>query len=125
MDRTEAEFVTGQYSALPFVLGLRVPRCVQVVAEKEDDGARPVWFYGVGDRSWACVVFREDKKQARVWQAGPRRLWDEVEGAYRWWRGRGAPDHTRFGLTITPEGASGLAGRSVRDHAVSGTACSP
>ncbi|MGR3932820.1 methyltransferase domain-containing protein [Streptomyces sp. BRA346] len=102
-DLTEAEFVTGPYGALPFVLGLRVPRCVQVVAEKED-GARPVWFYGLGDRSWACVVFREDAKTARVWQAGPRRLWDEVEGAYRWWLARGAPDHTRFGLTVTPEG---------------------
>lgn len=102
-DLTEAEFVTGPYSALPFVLGLRVPRCVQVVADKED-GARPVWFYGLGDRSWACVVFREDKPQARVWQAGPRRLWDEVEGAYRWWQAQGAPDQTRFGLTVTPDG---------------------
>lgn len=103
-DLTETEFVTGPYSALPFVLGLRVPRCVRVVADREDDGARPVWFYGLGDRSWACVVFREDKKRARVWQAGPRRLWDEVEGAYRWWVGEGAPGHTRFGLTVTPDG---------------------
>ncbi|MFD7505893.1 methyltransferase domain-containing protein [Streptomyces sp. NPDC059850] len=103
-DITEAEFVTGQYSALPFVLGLRVPRCVQVVAEKADDGARAVWFYGLGDRSWACVVFRADKERARVWQAGARRLWDEVEGAYRWWQAQGAPDHTRFGLTVTPDG---------------------
>nr|WP_055549113.1 methyltransferase domain-containing protein [Streptomyces sp. NBRC 110028] len=102
-DVTEAEFVTGQYGALPFVLGLRVPRCVQVVAGKED-GARPVWFYGLGDRSWACVVFRDGADTARVWQAGERRLWDEVEGAYRWWTGQGAPGHGRFGLTVTPEG---------------------
>ncbi|MEU0843209.1 methyltransferase domain-containing protein [Streptomyces sp. NPDC005962] len=101
-DLTEAEFVTGQYSALPFVLGLRVRQCVQVVADREYDGERAVWFYGVGDRSWACVVFREDR--TRVWQAGPRRLWNEVEGAYRWWVGQGAPDHTRFGLTVTPDG---------------------
>lgn len=103
-DLTEAEFVTAQYSALPFVLGLRVPRCVQVVAEKADDGARAVWFYGLGGRSWACVVFRADKERARVWQAGARRLWDEVEGAYRWWVREGAPDHARFGLTVTPDG---------------------
>ncbi len=101
-DLTAAEFVTGPYTALPFVLGLRVRDCVQVVAAA-DDGAQPVWFYGLTDRSWACAVFR-DGGTARVWQSGPRRLWDEVEAAYRWWAARGEPDHTRFGLTVTPEG---------------------
>lgn len=100
---TESEFVTGKYTALPFALGLRVRDCSQSVADKRD-GARPVWFYGLGDRSWAAVMFRDDEKEARVWQSGPRRLWDEVEVAYRWWVEQGKPDHTRFGLTVTPEG---------------------
>ncbi|MET8177795.1 methyltransferase domain-containing protein [Streptomyces sp. NPDC005336] len=99
----EAEFVTGQYTALPFALGLRVRDCVQVVADKRD-GARPVWLYGLGDRSWACVLFRDGEKEARVWQAGGRRLWDEVEAAYRWWIDHGRPEHTRFGLTVNDAG---------------------
>ncbi|MDT3397785.1 methyltransferase domain-containing protein [Streptomyces sp. B1866] len=100
---TEAEFVTGRYTALPFALGLRVRDCVQAVADRRD-GARPVWFYGLGDRSWACVLFRDGRDEARVWQSGPRRLWDEIETAYRWWTDHGRPDHTRFGLTVSAEG---------------------
>ncbi|NIY69195.1 methyltransferase domain-containing protein [Streptomyces malaysiensis] len=97
----EGEFLAPPYSALPFVLGLRVPHCVQAVAAPHD-GARPVWLYGLTDRSWACAVFREGDAEARVWQAGERRLWDEVEAAYGWWVGRGRPDHNRFGLTVGP-----------------------
>ncbi len=66
-------------------------------------GARPVWFYSLGDRSWACCMFR-DGKAARVWQAGPRRLWDETEAAFRWWEGQGRPGLSRFGLTVTARG---------------------
>lgn len=100
---TEAEFVTSKYTAVSFALGLRVRDCVQAVADKRG-GARPVWFYGLTDRSWACVMFRDREVQARVWQSGPRRLWDEVEAAYRWWVDRDRPAHDRFGLTITPDG---------------------
>ncbi|MGW4907363.1 protein-L-isoaspartate O-methyltransferase family protein [Streptomyces sp. NPDC004270] len=100
---TEADFVTGAFTALPFVLGLRVPYCRQAVADKRG-GARPVWFYGLSDASWACVMFRDGEGEATVWQSGPRRLWDEVVGAYEWWRGQGAPGVERFGLTITPYG---------------------
>lgn len=67
---------------------------------RQADGARPVWFYGLTDRSWACVMFR-DGGTARVWQSGPRRLWDEAEAAYRWWEREGRPGHERFGLTVT------------------------
>ncbi|MEU9984089.1 methyltransferase domain-containing protein [Streptomyces sp. NPDC050856] len=102
-DVGEAAFVTGQYTTLPFVLGLRVRHCVQMIAPKRD-GARPVWFYGVGDRSWARAMFRDGRAEATVWQSGPRRLWDEVEAAYQWWRARGTPDVTRFGLTVAPDG---------------------
>ncbi|WP_274914480.1 protein-L-isoaspartate(D-aspartate) O-methyltransferase [Streptomyces sp. WZ-12] len=99
----EAEFVAeGRFDPLAFALGLRVPDCCQVVAERRD-GARPVWFYGLADRSWACVWFR-DGGAARVWQSGPRRLWDEVESAFRWWVGQRRPGHERFGLTVTARG---------------------
>ncbi|MFC7470491.1 hypothetical protein ACFQVA_27485 [Actinomadura keratinilytica] len=78
--------------------------CLNVVAGKRG-GARPVWFYGLTDRSWACVMFR-DGAAARVWQSGPRRLWDEAEAALTWWEERGRPGHERFGLTVTAVGQS-------------------
>ncbi|MCS0600588.1 methyltransferase domain-containing protein [Streptomyces sp. LP11] len=65
---------------------------------------RPVWFYGLTDLSWACVMFRDGGHRATVWQSGPRRLWDEVADAHRWWRGHGSPDVTRFGLTVDAHG---------------------
>ncbi|MFH8807960.1 methyltransferase domain-containing protein [Streptomyces hygroscopicus] len=99
---TEEEFVREKFNAHRFALGLRVPDCCQVVAYKRD-GARPVWFYGLSDRSWACAMFH-DGAEARVWQGGPRRLWDEVEEAHRWWVGHGEPGHSRFGLTVTSDG---------------------
>ncbi|GGW89726.1 methyltransferase domain-containing protein [Streptomyces noursei] len=102
-DVTEADFVTGRYTAVQFALGLRVRDCAQSIADKRD-GARPVWFYGLTDRSWACVMFHDDQIQARVWQSGPRRLWDEVEAAYCWWDTQGRPTHDRFGLTVSLEG---------------------
>ncbi|MFC5720324.1 methyltransferase domain-containing protein [Streptomyces gamaensis] len=98
---TEDRFVAGQFGPLQFALGIRVPDCACVVADKRD-GARPVWFYGLSDRSWACVMFR-DGDAARVWQSGPRRLWDETESALRWWEDEGRPGHERFGLTLTAE----------------------
>nr|WP_051797797.1 methyltransferase domain-containing protein [Streptomyces sp. NRRL S-337] len=102
-DLQEEDVLGGQFGPQRFVLGLRVRECCHVVTEKRD-GGRPVWFYGLGgDRSWACVWFREGEA-ARVWQAGPRRLWDEVAAAHEWWVAQGRPDHARFGLTVAVEG---------------------
>ncbi|MGW1376434.1 protein-L-isoaspartate(D-aspartate) O-methyltransferase [Streptomyces sp. NPDC002446] len=99
---TEAEFIGEQFGPERFALGLRVPECWHVIAERRD-GARAAWFYSLSDRSWACVQFR-DGDTARVWQSGPRLLWDTVEDAFQWWVDQGRPDHTRFGLTVTPDG---------------------
>ncbi|MFF9887670.1 MULTISPECIES: methyltransferase domain-containing protein [Streptomyces] len=99
----EEDFLTGQFTDLPFVLGLRVPHCRQAVADKRG-GERPVWFYSLIDASWACVMFRDGQEHASVWQSGSRRLWDEVRDAYDWWKERGSPEVTRFGLTIDASG---------------------
>lgn len=100
---TEADFMgEDRFTPQRFAVGLRMPDCVHVMADKRD-GARPVWFYGLSDRSWACVMFR-DGDTASVWQSGPRRLWDEATAAYRWWEAKGKPGHERFGLTLTAEG---------------------
>ncbi|MEU3598853.1 methyltransferase domain-containing protein [Streptomyces sp. NPDC006798] len=101
-DLTEDAFMGERFSPQRFAVSLRVPNCHHVIAEKRD-GARPVWLYGLTDRSWACVMFRDGDK-ARVWQSGPRRLWDEAEAAYQWWENKGKPGHERFGLTVTAHG---------------------
>ncbi|WP_419248834.1 methyltransferase domain-containing protein [Streptomyces melanogenes] len=99
---TERQFVGGRFRPQEFTLGLCVRDCVHVVSTK-DDGARPVWFYGLTDRSWACVQFR-DGDHTRVWQSGPRRLWGEVESAYQWWDEQGRPGFDRFGLVVDGDG---------------------
>ncbi len=97
------EFFTGRYTTAPFVMGLRVPGCVQVPAEKRGD-TRPIWFYSLTDTSWAVVTFRDGRTNSAVYQAGSRRLWDEVETAFRWWSEQGKPELQRFGLTVDSDG---------------------
>lgn len=102
---TEGDFVTGgRFDPLAFALGLRVPDCLSVTPRRPE-GARgqSVWFYSLTDRSWASVLFH-DGTHTRVWQSGPRRLWDEVEAAYRWWTAQKRPGFERFGLTVDSEG---------------------
>lgn len=101
---TEAELRgTGSFDVTGFALGLRVPAVAHTV-DRERDGRRAVWFYGRSDRSWAVVVFRADRREAKVYQSGPRRLWDEVEAAHKWWVKQGRPGFERFGLTVDADG---------------------
>ncbi|MEW2549198.1 methyltransferase domain-containing protein [Streptomyces sp. NPDC047002] len=100
---TEAEFLTGGLGVEGFAVGLRVPDCVRV-ADRKQNGRRSVWFYGLTDRSWAVVTFRDDRDESVVHQSGPRRLWQEVEAALHWWRRQGRPGFERFGLTVTADG---------------------
>uniref|UniRef100_A0AAU2VB23 Protein-L-isoaspartate O-methyltransferase n=1 Tax=Streptomyces sp. NBC_00003 TaxID=2903608 RepID=A0AAU2VB23_9ACTN len=99
---TEEQFLSGRFSPQEFALGLCVRDCVRVVAEK-DEGTRAVWFYGLSDRSWACAQFR-DRDTTRVWQSGPRRLWNEAQAALQWWVAQGRPAFDRFGLTVDSTG---------------------
>lgn len=81
---TEGEFLPGTWDALGFALGLRIPDCLRIVADKRD-GIRPVWLYGLSDTSWAVAVFR-DGSETDVHQSGGRELWTEAESAHRWWK---------------------------------------
>ncbi|MGW0912810.1 methyltransferase domain-containing protein [Streptomyces sp. NPDC002784] len=102
-DVTEEQLLGGdQFAVSSFAVGLRVRDCYRQVAA-ERNGSRPVWFYGLGDRSWACVMLRDGDAEAQVWQSGPRRLFDEVTAALDWWRKAGEPGYERFGLTITQD----------------------
>jgi protein-L-isoaspartate O-methyltransferase len=103
-DVTEAELLgESHFDPRRFALGLRVRDCYQLVAGKRD-GARPVWFYGLTDRSWACVMFRDGHAEANVYQSGPRKLWEEVSTALHWWQAADEPGHERFGLTVSADG---------------------
>ncbi|MFF7730613.1 methyltransferase domain-containing protein [Streptomyces sp. NPDC008001] len=82
-----------------FVPGLLVPD-VTHVADREREGRRAVWLYGLSDTSWAAAVFRDGRNEAKVYQSGPRRLWDEAEAAHQWWQDHGRPGFGRFGLTV-------------------------
>jgi methyltransferase of ATP-grasp peptide maturase system len=51
--------------------------------------------------SWAEVHHTPDGERGfRVVQAGPRRLWDEIEALYGEWLGHDRPGHDRYGLTV-------------------------
>ncbi|WP_416973305.1 methyltransferase domain-containing protein [Streptomyces sp. 4F14] len=101
---TEAELLgQGRFEARTFAIGLRVRDCYRQVAATRD-GARPVWFYGLTDRSWACVMFKDGEPEAAVWQSGPRSLWEEVVESLRWWQENSEPGYDRLGLTVTSSG---------------------
>ena len=83
-----------------FAVGVQVPGCRVHVDEDAADGQHVVWL--CDGSSLARVMVDIGSSSHEVHQRGPRGLWDEVETAYRWWRDAGEPEHTRFGLTVTP-----------------------
>jgi protein-L-isoaspartate O-methyltransferase len=85
-----------------FLAGLLVPDCAHAADRRGD--RRSVWLYGLTDRSWAATVLQDGQPEATVYQSGPRRLWDELEAAHRWWTDAGRPTPDRFGLTVTRDG---------------------
>jgi methyltransferase of ATP-grasp peptide maturase system len=88
-----------------FAVAARIRDCSWYRADAADgSGEFTIWLLGLaGGRSWASVDF-EGAPPYAVEQYGPRRLWDEIETAYRWWTEAGRPSTNRFGLTIGPDG---------------------
>ncbi|MDA0567710.1 methyltransferase domain-containing protein [Streptomonospora sp. S1-112] len=104
----------GDFSA-SFAIGLRVPGMTSTLVHDDDDPATrryTVYLMDPGSGSWASWrILPEGAKNPEypeytVRQHGPRRLFDELDRAHRWWREAGSPEYTRFGLTTTPEGQS-------------------
>ncbi|MBO0657408.1 hypothetical protein J1792_33260 [Streptomyces triculaminicus] len=96
-------FGTTLWDANQFALGLCVPAVIHTKGLVEN-GARPVWLLSLNDRSWACVLFRDNGARFTVYQYGHRRLWDEIEAAHTWWTEQGRPGFGNFGLTIDKAG---------------------
>jgi protein-L-isoaspartate(D-aspartate) O-methyltransferase len=99
--------VVGDYDA-HLAISLRVPRCRHIYSPyDEDEGTGMLWFIDPWSRSWASLTHTTpdaSEGEYQVQQFGPRRLWDEVEAAYRWWDDAGSPDADRWVFTVTPDG---------------------
>lgn len=80
-----------------WALAVAVPSCRYDV-----EPGRRAWLRDPVSGSWATVV-PADSGTYLVRQAGVRRLWDEAEAAYRWWRDHGKPFITEWRWTITPD----------------------
>ncbi len=88
-------------------IGLRVPQCRHLYHSTEDNDSEEaiLWFLDPSSRSWAALHHHPDQSGPyRVRQLGPRRLWDEVEAAYRWWVEQDEPQVEQWLITIDPSG---------------------
>jgi len=91
-----------------FALGLYL-RDVRYTTHYEPgiDGVKDrLWFWDGAHTSWAAVDWNGDDAQTSfaVTQAGPRRLWVEVERAFQWWKDNDCPGPARFRMTVAPSG---------------------
>ncbi|MEV5507354.1 methyltransferase domain-containing protein [Streptomyces orinoci] len=89
--------------AVMFAIGVQVPGAFPWM-EEYPDGSYTLWLRDTAVTSWATVEYEADRTEFEVRQSGPRRLWDEVAAAYRWWDEHGRPDFGRFGLTVDEDG---------------------
>ncbi|MGH4007871.1 MAG: methyltransferase domain-containing protein [Pseudonocardiaceae bacterium] len=88
-------------------IGTRVHNCRSGYIRPDTDphGEGVLWLVDHESDSWAQLRHHPDNGgRYRVHQFGPRKLWDEVEIAYRWWIDQGKPGADRWRFTVTPEG---------------------
>lgn len=84
---------------LLFALRVRLPD-VRITTAVDADGVN-AWLHD-GDSSWAALSAAGGGRTV-VHQGGPRRLADEVEQAWDWWRSAGEPELYDFGMTVRPD----------------------
>ncbi|MBW1603766.1 methyltransferase [Streptomyces sp. JJ66] len=100
--------VTREDWAARFALGLQLPDVWWAWHHEPDVAgvASRLWVATTDAASWAAVDDDGTAGPARftVWQHGPRRLWREVEAAWRWWKDAGRPGPGDFGMSVTPDG---------------------
>ncbi|WP_428313848.1 methyltransferase domain-containing protein [Kitasatospora sp. LaBMicrA B282] len=99
---TRVRVPLGDWEPFTFAASLLVPGVTHLVHRRED-GVTVLWLYSLADTSWAAV-FYDDEVEWEVYQSGPRKLWDLVEAAHRWWQSVGEPDFDRFGMTVGSAG---------------------
>jgi protein-L-isoaspartate O-methyltransferase len=104
----DPDLVTDENWDAQFAVGMRLGN---VWCSWDHDPGVPgvtsrLWLATTDADSWASVDWdgNNDADRYTVHQHGPRRLWDEVEAAYRWWQDADMPGPARFGLTVTADG---------------------
>jgi protein-L-isoaspartate(D-aspartate) O-methyltransferase len=83
---------------LRFALRVQLPE-VHIATAVDEDGVN-AWIHD-GATSWASLS-AVGAGRAIAYQGGRRRLADEVEAAWDWWRSVGAPEVYDWGMTVTP-----------------------
>jgi protein-L-isoaspartate(D-aspartate) O-methyltransferase len=96
--------VAGDYDA-QLTVSLRVPDCRHLYwrpDHAEDHGT--LWLIDTRSGAWASLRHHPASDGPyEVLQHGSRRLWDEVEAAYRWWQDAGKPEAAAWRFTVTPD----------------------
>lgn len=80
-----------------------MPSCVWEHQPPTDDRKHHLlWLLDPAGGSWAVARYDDSPGPRQICQHGPRRLWDEVEAAFRTWAARGKPPLDRSQITVTP-----------------------
>ena len=81
-------------------IGLQVPGCQKFYCT-QDSHTGTLYLVDQRSRSWATLHLTTEPPY-EVHQSGHRKLWDDVETAYRWWVDAGKPTVDAWRFTITP-----------------------
>jgi protein-L-isoaspartate O-methyltransferase len=88
-----------------WAIGTQVSRCVWEHQPPTDERTHHLlWLLDPTGGSWAVARYDGSRGPRQIRQHGPRRLWDEVEAAFRFWAATGKPPLEQSRITITPEG---------------------
>ncbi|WP_242909787.1 methyltransferase domain-containing protein [Actinomadura terrae] len=100
--RLDPRTATGDSYGCDVAVAALVPGLAAVEEETGQGGVR--LHLRDPEGSWALADYEPGREDYAVAQAGPRRLWSEVETAYLRWVSWGCPGRDRFGITVTGEG---------------------
>ncbi len=84
-------------------ISLKVTDCA-LIRRPTGRHAGVLWFLDPHSESWATLSYSTDTDHYDVRQAGPRRLWDEIETAHQWWINAGKPGLHAWRFTVTANG---------------------
>ncbi len=86
-----------------WAVGTRVPQCIWEQQPPTNNRKHHLlWLLDQAGGSWAAARYDDRPGPRRIHQYGPRRLWDEVEAAFRCWAAGGKPPLDRSRITVTP-----------------------
>lgn len=85
-----------------WAIGTRVPSCVwEHHPPDEDRDHHLLWLLDPSGGSWAVARYDGSPGPRQIRQQGTRRLWDEVEAAFRSWAAAGKPPIDSSWITIS------------------------